>query len=110
VTTAQFGIVASLVTALAGCASVTPIGNLLNNSAHYDGKSVRIEGEVREAAGGFGVGAYQVRDKTGTIPVITSSSPPRTGSQIRVKGKFQSVLTIGTKSLAVLQEESRSTP
>ena len=43
---------------LTGCASVTPIGDLLNNTARYDGKTVRIEGEVREAAGGFGVGGW----------------------------------------------------
>ena len=106
----RLGITAVLLTALSGCASVTPIGNLLNNPERYDGKSVTIEGEVGEAAGGFGLGAFQVRDKTGTIPVVSSASPPRTGSQIGVKGKFQSVFTIGTRSLAVIQEESRSTP
>lgn len=106
----RVGIVASLLTALAGCASVTPIGDLLNNAARYNGKDVRVEGEVGEAAGGLGMGAYSVRDKTGTIPVVTSTSPPRTGSRIGVKGKFQSVFTIGTRSLAVLKEESRSIP
>jgi hypothetical protein len=93
-----------------GCASVTPIGDLLNNSARYDGKTVKIEGEVREAAGGFGFGAYQVRDNTGTIPIVSSASPPPTGARIGVKGRFESVFTLGTRSLAVLREESRSTP
>src|SRR5688572_27186886 len=37
---------------LVGCASVTPIGELLDNATRYDGKTVRIEGEVRESAGG----------------------------------------------------------
>ena len=106
---ARLGIIAGLLVTLTGCASVTPIGNLLNNPAEYDGKTVQIEGEVGEAAGGLGMGAYQVRDKTGTIPVVTATSPPRTGSQIGVKGKFQSVITLGTRSLAVLREESRST-
>jgi len=106
----RVGVTASLLAAVAGCASVTPIGDLLNNASHYNGKTVRVEGEVREAAGGLGVGAYQVRDKTGTIPVVASASPPRTGSLIGVKGKFQSVFTIGTVSLAVLKEESRTTP
>ena len=106
----RLGTAAMLLTALSGCASVTPIGDLLNNPARYEGKSVQIEGEVREAAGGFGLGAFQVRDKTGTIPVVSSASPPRTGSQIGVKGKFESVFTIGTRSLAVIREENRSTP
>lgn len=109
-TVTRLGIVAGLATALGGCASVTPIGNLLDNPARYDGKSVRVEGEVGEAAGGLGVGAYQVRDKTGAIPVVAAATPPRTGSRIGVKGTFQSFFTIGTRSLAVIREESRSTP
>jgi hypothetical protein len=32
---------------LAGCASITPIGELLDNSSRYDGKTVRVAGEVR---------------------------------------------------------------
>lgn len=109
-TITRLAMVAGILLALNGCASVTPIGNLLNNPAQYNGKSVKIEGDVGEAVGGLGLGAFQVRDKTGTIPVISQVSPPRTGSRIGVKGKFESVFTIGTKSLAVLHEESRSTP
>jgi hypothetical protein len=102
---------ASALALLTGCASVTPIGDLLNNSARYDGKTVRIEGEVREAAGGFGLGAYQVRDATGTLPVLSEqASPPRTGSKVGVKGRFEALFTLGPTSLAVLREESRSVP
>ena len=96
---------------LAGCASVTPIGDLLDNPTRYDGKTVRIEGEVREAAGGFGLGGYQVRDATGTLTVLSEQGgPPRTGSKIGVKGRFEALFTLGAKSLAVLREESRSVP
>lgn len=96
---------------LAGCASVTPIGDLLDNSARYDGRTVRIEGEVRESGGGFGLGAYQVRDATGTLTVLSDKSgPPRTGAKIGVKGRFEALFTLGSKSLAVLREESRSVP
>ena len=97
---------------LAGCApSVTPIGELLDNASRYNGKTVRIEGEVRESAEGLGVVAYQVRDATGTLPVVSQhASPPRTGTKIGVKGRFEALVTIGTKSLAVLHEESRWVP
>jgi hypothetical protein len=96
---------------LVGCASVTPIGELLDNASRYNGKTVRIEGEVRESAGGLGVGAYQVRDATGTLPVLSEqASPPRTGSKIGVKGRFEALFTLGSKTLAVLREESRSVP
>lgn len=96
---------------LAGCASATPIGELLDNASKYNGKTVRIQGEVKESAGAFGLGAYQVRDATGTIPVLSQqASPPRTGSKIGVTGKFEALVTVGSKSLAVLREESRTVP
>ena len=93
---------------LAGCASVTPIGELLQNSSKYNGKEVRIKGEVKESAGLLGKGAYQVKDGTGTLTVISeTSAPPPSGSTIGVKGVFQALLTLGSKSLAVLKEHSR---
>jgi hypothetical protein len=96
---------------LAGCASVTPIRQLLDDPSQYDGKTVRIEGNVRGAAGGLGVGAYEVEDETGRLTVVSDKGdPPRTGAKVGVKGKFQALLSLGIKSLAVLREESRSTP
>lgn len=93
---------------LAGCAGVTPIGDLLDNPAKYDGKTVRVEGEVKESVGGLGMGGYQVRDDTGTLTVVSETAgPPRSGSTISVKGTFQALITLGTRSLAVLREESR---
>jgi hypothetical protein len=93
---------------LAGCASVTPIGNLVGDPARYNGKTVRIEGEVKGAVGGLGLGAYEVKDNTGTITVVSQKGdPPPSGSKIGVKGKFQALLTLGIKSLAVIREESR---
>ena len=93
---------------LAGCASVTPIGELLDNSSKYDGKTVRVQGEVREGAGGLGVGAYQLKDNTGQITVVSDrGSAPRKGAKVAVKGKFESLFSLGTASLAVIREESR---
>ena len=94
---------------LSGCAGVTPIRDLLNDPSHYDGKTVHIEGNVKGSVGGLGVGAYEVRDQTGTLTVISQTSdPPRTGAKVGVKGTFQALLSLGIKSLAVLKEESRS--
>jgi hypothetical protein len=92
----------------AGCAGVTPNGELLDNPARSDGKSVRVAGESTASAGGLGLGAYQVRDKTGTLTVVSEKSgPPRTGSRVGVKGRFEALITLGSRSLAVLREESR---
>ena len=100
--------VASALVLLVGCASVTPIGELLQNSSKYNGKTVRIKGEVGESAGLLGRGAYQVKDNTGTLTVISeTAAPPPKGVTTGVKGVFQSLFTLGSKSLAVLQEQSR---
>ena len=94
---------------VAGCAGVTPIRDLLNDPSKYDGKTVRIEGEVQGSAGGLGVGAYEVKDDTGRLTVVSEDrDPPRSGAKVGVKGKFQALLSLGIKSLAVLREESRS--
>lgn len=101
----------STLSVLAGCASVTPIGQLLNDPSRYDGKTVRIQGQVKGSIGGLGVGAYEVKDNTGTLAVVSQAGdPPPSGSKIGVKGTFQALLTLGIKSLAVLKEESRSFP
>ena len=105
---APFTSVAALLV-LAGCASVTPIGQLLDNPSKYDGKTVRVDGEVKSSAGGLGVGAYQLKDETGTLTIVSErADPPRTGSKLGVKGKFDALITLGSRSLAVLREESRS--
>ncbi len=102
---------AGILGVLTGCASVTPIGHLLDNPSHYDGKTVQIKGEVKGSAGGLGVGAYQLKDATGTITVVSErGGAPRTGATVGVKGIFQALLTLGSKSLAVLREQSRSVP
>ena len=87
---------------------VTPIGELLDNPAKYDGETVRVEGEVKESAGGLGLGAYQMRDDRGPSTVVSETGgPPRSGRTINVKGTFQALITLGSRSLAVLREESR---
>jgi hypothetical protein len=96
---------------LAGCAGVTPISELLQNSSKYNGKTVRVKGEVKESAGLLGRGAYQIKDDTGQLTVLSeTSAPPPTGSKVGVKGIFEALFTLGSKSLAVLREQERSTP
>ena len=96
---------------LAGCASITPIGDLLNNSSHYDGKTVRIAGQVTGSAGVVVLSEYQVSDGTGTLTVVNEGgSAPPTGARVGVKGTFQKLFNLGFKSLAVLREQSRFRP
>jgi hypothetical protein len=104
-------LLAGVLFVLAGCASVTPINQLLNDPSRYDGKTVRVKGTVKGAVGGLGVGAYEIKDNTGSLTVVSDKGdPPRTGADIGVKGKFQALLSLGFKSLAVLREQSRFYP
>jgi len=94
-----------------GCASVTPIGELLDDPGHYDGETVQVEGEARGGVGALGAGAYQIDDGTGTLTVLSDqSTPPRDGARVKVKGVFEALVTLGSRSLAVLREESRTRP
>jgi hypothetical protein len=102
---------ASTLLLLAGCASVTPIGDLLSNPAKYNGKTVKVEGEVTKSVGAIVAGGYEIKDNTGQLTVVSEgASPPPEGVKIGVKGIFQSLLTLGTKTLAVLKEQSRFNP
>jgi len=96
---------------LLACPGTKPIKELLDDPGRFDGQTVRIAGEVTQAAGALGFGAYQVNDGTGTLTVVSEKGgPPRSGSKVGVKGRFEALITLGSKSLAVLREESRSTP
>ena len=93
---------------LSGCAGVTPIGDVLANPGRYDGERIRIQGEVAGGAGALGVGGYQVTDGTGTMTVVSDvGNAPPTGSEVKVTGVFQALITLGTRSLAVLRERER---
>ena len=102
---------AAALVVLAGCASVTPIGDLLSNSSKYNGKTVRVKGEVTKSVGAIVAGGYQLKDDTGSLTVISEgNSPPPQGAKVGVKGVFQALVTLGTRSLAVLREQERFNP
>lgn len=95
----------------AGCNGKTiPIGDLLANSAGYDGQTVQVAGTVKSAAGALGYGVYQIDDGTGTIMIVTESGgAPAKDTKVGVQGKFHSAFTIGTDVVAVIVEKERRT-
>ncbi len=97
---------------LAACPGTRPIKELLDDPARFDGKTVRIAGEVKESIGALGIGAYQVSDGTGTLTVVSKAGngTPRVGAQVGVEGEFRSAFTLGTQSVAVLVEDKRRSP
>jgi hypothetical protein len=91
--------------------NTTPIKTLLDDPSRFDGKTVRILGDVQGSVGLLGYGAYQVNDGTGTLSVVTQGGgAPRQGARVGVEGTFRSAYTIGNQSATVLVEEQRYTP
>jgi hypothetical protein len=89
-----------------GCNKIfaTPINKILENPRDYDGKPVKISGEVTEVFGLVVVKYFVVKDKTGEIIVVTKRPLPREGTKITVKGKVQNAFSIGDKQLIVIVE------
>lgn len=105
----QFGVVTVLL--LRGCGGTTPIKTLMDDPDRYDGKTVRIAGEVQQSVGALGFGAYEVKDASGTLPVVSQTGgAPRAGAQIGVEGTFRAAFTLGTRTAAVLVEKRRYSP
>jgi hypothetical protein len=94
-----------------GCSGASiSIKNLLEDPSRYDGKTVRISGEVTESIGVLGYGAYGIDDGTGTMTVVAKGGgAPRKGSKVTVRGPFHSGFTFGATSLAVIEEKDRET-
>ena len=91
--------------------SVTPIKTLLDDPSRFDKKTVRIAGDVSEAIGVLGYGAYRIDDGTGKLLVVTKEGgAPRSGAKVGVEGVFRSAFTLGSETVAVLEESSRYTP
>ena len=97
---------------ISGCdKETTSIRTLLDDPSQFDDKTVRIAGEVQDAAGVFGAGTYVINDGTGTIRVIVKSGgTPRSGAKVGVEGEFESAYTFGDDSGAVIMESKRYTP
>lgn len=97
--------------ALTACPGAKAIQSLLDDPGQYDGKTVRIAGEVTQSIGALGLGGYQVNDGTGTLLVVTKAlgSTPRVGARVGVEGTFRSAYTVGSHSGAVLIEAKRKT-
>ena len=94
---------------LTACPGAKPIKELLDDPGRYDGKVVRVAGEVSKSIGALGYGGYQLNDGTGTLTVVITSggAAPRDGAKVGVEGTFRSAFTLGSLSGAVLMENRR---
>lgn len=97
--------------ALVSCnEKTTSIQTLLSDPGKYDGQTVRIAGEVERSIGALGYGAYELKDNTGTLPVVTEGGgAPARGAKVGVEGTFRAAYTLGIESRAVVVEKRRVT-
>lgn len=99
--------------ALGACSSARTVSirTLLDDPGRYDGKTVRVQGDVRESIGALGHGGYRIDDGTGTLNVYSErGGAPREGARVGVEGRFESLFTFGDYSQAVLRERRRFDP
>jgi hypothetical protein len=96
-------------TAAAACAGITSIGTILDDPTEFDGRDVRVQGEVTQALGVPLVGGtYELSDGTGTLRVVSDAGGvPREGAQVSVAGTFHALFMVGPEALAVLEERDR---
>lgn len=104
---ARVALASTAVLFLTACPGATDIRKILDDPSHYEGKTVRIAGDVTESVGALGYGVYQVKDGTGALTVVNQTGTggvPRSGAQVAVEGTFRSAFTVGNKTVAVLLE------
>jgi hypothetical protein len=84
------------------------IGDILKDPTRFDGKEVKIKGEVADVLKVPFVETkiYSIKDGTGKLLVVTSAGLPAMGAQVRVRGTIQTVAIIGGQSLGLHLTES----
>jgi hypothetical protein len=97
------------VLAAAGCSSATKIGDVLANSAKYEGKTITVKGTVGETVWLTVAekGTYQIGDGSGTIWVITTQPPPQKGESITTEGTVEAAFSLLGRSYGTIIHETK---
>lgn len=85
----------------------TPIGSLLKNPRDYEGKLVKVSGEVTENMNIFIIKGFKLKDDTGEIFVITDKILPKVGAKATAQGYIKEGFTIGDVQSIVIMESSK---
>lgn len=84
-------------------AGATDIAKVQAEPAQY--RDVTVRGEVVNQVGILGRGAYQIRDRSGEMWIVTQAGLPEMGTTVTVKGKAEAGISIGGRSLGVTLTE-----
>lgn len=103
----RLGLVGIPLLSALGCGTgATPIRQVLDDPARFDGTHVTIAGEVVDSANVLVLKYYKLQDATGSIAVVTQRAVPRPGARVRASGTVHQAFAIGKEQLTVLVEES----
>ena len=83
----------------------TPIGEIVQNPAAFEGKTVRVAGTVVDATNLLVVKFYHVEDASGRIAVVARNAVPMRGARVSVTGTVHQAFALGDQSLTVIVEE-----
>lgn len=101
---------------LAGCdylpVGFTEIGKIEADPTAYEGKEVKVRGEVTGSARIPFLDArmYTLSDGTGEIIVLASEKLPPQGEKVAIAGKVESTVIVGGESFGVRLKELRKLP
>jgi hypothetical protein len=98
------GCIAVCAMLLSACGSVR-IRQIVQNPARYENRDVKVEGRVTRSVGLVVAGAYTVDDGTGKITVLSNRPVPPSGADVRVKGTFQSGVSLLGRSFGATIRE-----
>jgi hypothetical protein len=97
----------TLVAAVSGCSRffATPVKDILDNPAAYEGKTVKVTGSVVDSANLLVVKFYHLEDETGRIIVVARKAVPLRGARVTATGTVHQAFALGDQNLTVIVEE-----
>jgi len=90
--------------ALTACVGTTSIGDILAHPREYAGRSVTVQGEVKNVFSLLVIKYFTLDDGTGSIIVVTERPLPKNGERIKVKGRVEEAFSLGEQTLTLIIE------
>lgn len=97
--------VAALTVLLVACAPRIEIRQILADPRTYEGKTVTVQGEVKETFSLVVIKYFQIDDGTGNIGVVSDKPLPSNGQHLTVTGEVRQAFSLGDRSLTVMVEK-----
>jgi hypothetical protein len=105
----QMAVAAVLSAVLSGCGAInaTPVNEINNSPANFDGKEVMLHGVVKDLTRLplLNTKSYVLKDGSGEILILTEADLPKMNEEISVKVKVANIAIINGESLGTTVTE-----